>query len=35
MITDPFGYRWTISTQVEIVTPEEMDRRMAQFFKAE
>lgn len=35
MITDPFGYRWTISTQVEIVTPEEIDRRMAKFFKTE
>jgi PhnB protein len=27
-ITDPFGHQWTISTHVEDVTPEEMQRRM-------
>lgn len=26
---DPFGHRWTVSTHVEDVSPEEMDRRMA------
>ena len=29
MITDPFGHVWTISTHVEDVSPEEMERRMA------
>lgn len=27
-IVDPFGHKWTISTHVEDVSPEEMDRRM-------
>ena len=27
-IQDPFGHRWTISTHVEDVEPEEMERRM-------
>jgi PhnB protein len=26
---DPFGYKWTIATHVEDVSPEEMQRRMA------
>lgn len=26
-LRDPFGHRWTISTHVEDVTPEEMERR--------
>lgn len=26
-VADPFGYSWTLSTQVEQVTPEEMQRR--------
>ena len=26
-LKDPFGHRWTISTHIEDVTPEEMDRR--------
>jgi PhnB protein len=26
---DPFGYKWTISTHVEDVSPEEMEARMA------
>ena len=26
---DPFGYKWTISTHVEDVSPEEMETRMA------
>ena len=27
-IVDPFGHKWTISTHVEDVTPEEMQKRM-------
>ena len=26
-LTDPFGHKWTVSTHVEDVTPEEMERR--------
>lgn len=26
---DPFGHQWTVSTHIEDVTPEEMQRRMA------
>jgi len=26
---DPFGYKWTIGTHVEDVSPQEMDKRMA------
>jgi PhnB protein len=29
-ITDPFGYRWTLSTHVEDVSEEEMQRRAAE-----
>jgi PhnB protein len=28
-VEDPFGYRWTIGTHIEDVSPEEMERRMA------
>ena len=28
-LVDPFGHVWTVSTHVEDVSPEEMDRRMA------
>ena len=28
-ISDPFGHKWTVSTHVEDVSPEEMQRRMA------
>src|SRR5688572_21651118 len=28
-LMDPFGHRWTISTHIEDVSPEEMNRRMA------
>lgn len=27
---DPWGHRWTVSTHVEDVSPEEMEKRMAQ-----
>ncbi len=30
-LTDPFGHAWGIATHVEDVTPEEMDRRAAEF----
>ncbi|MBS1808202.1 MAG: VOC family protein [Acidobacteria bacterium] len=29
-VVDPFGYQWTISTHVEDVAPEEMQKRMAE-----
>lgn len=28
-VTDPFGYHWTLSTHIEDVSPEELERRMA------
>ena len=28
-VTDPFGHKWTVSTHIEDVTPEECERRMA------
>ena len=31
-LVDPFGHRWTIATHVEDVSPEELNRRMAQMF---
>jgi PhnB protein len=33
-ITDPFGYRWTLSTKVEDVSDEEMQRRAADVERA-
>ena len=33
-LIDPFGHRWTIGTHVEDVSPEEMNRRMAEFSKS-
>jgi len=30
-LTDPFGYRWGLATHIEDVTPEEMQRRSAEF----
>ena len=32
-LLDPFGHRWMISTHVEDVSPEEMNRRMEEFAK--
>ncbi|VAV98676.1 Glyoxalase family protein [hydrothermal vent metagenome] len=29
-LKDPFGHEWTISTHIEDVTPDEMNRRMAE-----
>ena len=33
--SDPFGYRWTVATHKEDLTPEEMERRGAEFFKSQ
>jgi PhnB protein len=33
-VIDPFGYKWTISTHVEDVSPEEMNKRIAALFGA-
>jgi PhnB protein len=33
-IEDPFGHMWTISTHIEDVSPEEIDRRAAEMFAA-
>ena len=32
VLLDPFGYKWSIATHVEDVTPEEMKRRMAKLY---
>ena len=32
-VTDPFGHSWTLSTHVEDVAEDEMQRRMAEFTK--
>jgi len=32
-VTDPEGYQWTIATHKEDLTPEEMNRRQAEFMK--
>lgn len=32
--TDPHGYRWTIATHKEDLTPEEMDQRQAEWMKS-
>ena len=31
-LVDPFGHRWTLSTHIEDVSEDEMQRRMAQMF---
>ena len=31
-VIDPFGYKWTISTHVEDVSPEEMNKRISALF---
>ncbi|MBO0860103.1 MAG: VOC family protein [Chloracidobacterium sp.] len=32
-LEDPFGHLWIISTQIEVMSPEEMDRRMEAWMK--
>ena len=32
MVADPFGYKWFISTRVDEVSPEEMQRRFSESF---
>ena len=32
-VIDPFGHRWTLSTHVEEVAPDELQRRMEEFSK--
>lgn len=34
-LVDPFGHSWSLATHVEEVSPDEMERRMAQFSKGE
>jgi len=33
MFTDPYGYRWTIATRKEELTPQEMQQRQDEFMK--
>ena len=33
-IIDPFGRRWTVMTRVEDITPEEQERRLAEWASA-
>lgn len=33
MITDPFGHKWSLSTHIEDVSPEEMKRRQEAMFR--
>ena len=32
-LVDPFGHRWTIATQKEVVSPEEIEQRMAEWME--
>jgi len=34
MVACPFGYRWSLTTQIEAVSPEEMQRRWMQMLEA-
>jgi PhnB protein len=34
-LIDPFGHRWTVSTHIEDVTPDEMNRRMQEMSKTQ
>ena len=34
-LVDPFGHRWSIATQVEVVAPEEIQKRMAEWSKGQ
>lgn len=31
-VTDPYGHKWQLATHVEDLTPEEIERRQAEFF---
>jgi PhnB protein len=31
-VVDPFGYQWTLMTHIEDVSPEEMKKRLADFY---
>jgi len=31
-VVDPYGHAWAIATHVEDVAPQEMERRMREFF---
>lgn len=31
-VTDPFGHHWSVATHVEDVSPEDMEKRMAEMF---
>jgi PhnB protein len=33
--TDPFGHKWSLATTVEEVSPDELQRRMAEFSKSQ
>jgi uncharacterized glyoxalase superfamily protein PhnB len=33
VVTDPFGYRWGIATVKEVLTPEQIKQRAAQYWK--
>jgi PhnB protein len=35
MVTDPFGHMWSISTQIERLSPEEIERRAAEWMAAQ
>ena len=32
IVTDPFGYRWSLTQKIEDLTPQEIDRRAKEFF---
>jgi PhnB protein len=34
MIADPFGYAWSVGTQIEVVTPKQMAKRMERMMSA-
>ena len=34
-LRDPFGHQWTVATHIEDLSPEEMNRRMAEMMKSQ
>ncbi len=34
-LLDPFGHRWTIATQKEVVPPDQLERRMAEWMESQ